>query len=786
MRPNNNDKVTNKIVKENYLDFLYELHTKGTDIGDANIDLLKRNGYIKEEEATKEKKDALIDIIAEETLLHSTEKNKEADSNIDIIFGNGHDDEKFQIITDKELLERSREGGIIFIGRKEPITQKDWRPESVTEHTKEFIEWINSINNLGLHNKTQYEKFVLYCQQAYTWLQEKSSVTDFYDQDDKEEYMMQELDRCAENSLYFLNKYVYYKEGDDEGGKTKYIARPAHEILSYLNDCGYSIGLVKGRQMAATTTLMALDVKDVIFKKNYFMKFITEDKEKAEEIFEDKLKFAFSELPWWMKPNVLNERDNLFKLGSKPEKGTKEGVGSKIAVVAPKRTAIAGGAPQKVKIDEAGNIGLLGKMIDNARPTMLKSNPVTKKIEIKRQLIFWGTGGELEKGGKAFETEFMSLMKQWNEADYSSCIIPIFFNWQARPFATKEDYENEKRVAYSKVVSEQEKDAVIEFHQSWPETLADVFRTNAKTLVPEDFIKQNIDRIREDAKKAGVTISKKGYFEPIYDTNQPEKEGSDVPYRIIGAEFIPTEDFDPRASVEIFMEPKKGWINRYFQGTDPIDTDTGLSNMASAIWDKYFKTIAAVLDWRTRDPKEVFLQTMLLGLYYDTSDKKEGVLELVESNRGTSYTQYKEAKGFGNKMVLNYQLPPYFQNNTTINEGVGIDNKGVRNTMIINRIHELTTAYGDRIYVLKYWDQLSSFTCSISDRGKEMWGPMNKKYFKDDVLFGAVFSYICAELTFTELNPSDMNNESKKLVIKHELVRDANWNLIRIPVKKRV
>lgn len=772
----------NKVIRQNHLEFLFGLYEQGVEIGQKNIDILKEAGYI-QSAASKEEKKIAHDDIDFDMLERATEESIEADKNIEIIFGE-HKQKKFEVITDKELLQRSQEHGLIFIGREEEITREEWLPKSTTEHEKEFIEWINSINNIGFQNKIPYNKFTLYVQQAYTWLQDGISYTDIYDEDDREDFMAKELERCAQNSLYFLNKYVYYKEGDDEGGKVKYKALKAHEVMAYLNDCGYSLAFAKGRQIAATTTLMALNVKDVVFKKNYFMKFITEDKEKAQEIFEDKLKFAFSELPWWMKPNVLNERDNLFKLGNKPEKGTKDGVGSKIQVEAPKRTAVAGGAPQKVMIDEAGNIPILRRMIDNARPTMLKYNGKTGKIEVKRQMFYWGTGGEMEKGGKAFETEFMSLKNTWDQGDFSACMVPVFFNWTCRPGATQEDYDREKRVAYSKMTNEQEKDSIIEFHQSWPESLADVFRTNAKTLVPEDFIKTNIDRINTEAKKAGIRITKKGYFEPIYDLNRPEVEGSDVPYRIIGATFVPTEDFDPRASVEIFMEPKEGWKNRYFQGTDPIDTDTGLSNMASVVWDKYFKTITAVLNWRTRDPKDVFLQTMLLGLYYDTEHDKRGIKELVESNRGTSYTQYKENKGYGMEMVLNYQLPPYLQNQTTINEGVGIDNKGLRNTMIVNRIHEMTIAYGDRFYIKDYFEQLSSFTCTVSDRGKEMWGPMNRKSFKDDILFGGVFSYICAELAFPELTPLDTSGENRKMVIRYRQMYDKNYNLIRVPVKE--
>lgn len=778
------------VVRENQLDFLYALYKQGVEIGHDQVELLKKHGRIKTEEK-KEEKEPPKDKINEKYLSTSSLVNKRADEKIDIIISD-QELPDHEVITDHELNERTKLYNHKFEGRSTEIQRDEWLPKSTTEHQRDFIEWINSINNKGFDQKSYYRKFSLYCQQAYTWLQEGRSVTQFEDDEQAEDYKQEELRRCDLNSLYFLNKYVFYKEGDDRSGtgKVKYIAQPVHEVLAYLDDCGYSASIAKGRQQAITTTLMALDVKDVIFKPNHFMKFITEDVEKAEEIFEDKLKFAFSQLPDWMRPNVLNERDNLFKIGYKQEKGKKEGVGSKILLTAPKRTAIAGGAPQKVKIDEAGNIGLLGIMIGNARPTMYKSDPITKKLEVKRKLWFYGTGGHMEKGGKSFEVEFMTIKKQWDEEDFSPCIVPLFFNWRCRLGATQEIYDKEKRVAYKKAEDNSDPNAkqhITEFHQSWPDSLSDVFRTSAVTLVDEDYIEAALNRIRTEKAKHGFQLHQSGFFEPLYDTEKPTGEGSDTPYKIIGVNFIPTEDIDKRASTTIFMHPEHAWTDRYFKGTDPIDTDTGVSKFASTVWDKYYKCPVAILNWRTKDYQQSFLQSMLLNLYYDPRHIKEGILELVESNRGTSYTQYVKEKGYDKNFVLNYQLPFVMQNKTTINEGVGIDNKGVRNEMIVNHLHSLIKAFGQHVWFEVIFEQLKTFTCTIAEKsGKHMWGPINKKFFNDDTLFSTVFSYICAELCFPELQPVNHSKETARLSVGFKMIRDENLKLKRVAYKKKV
>jgi len=1170
-----------KKVRENHLDFLYNLFCDGIDIGQENRDHLVSNGYITEATRVNGKEIDLSDIhkVNKHTLAIDTEKSTKTNHAIDIIEQEAPSEALLEFISDNELVARREKYKHKFEGRKNPILRHEWLPESTTDHEDDFIDWINSINKLGFNNKKYYRKFSLYVQQSYAWLQDRTNYTDFDDEDIREDWKQQELKRCAENSLYWLNKYVWYKEGDAEAGKVKYVAAPAHEFLAYMEDCGYSMGIAKGRQMAATTTLMSLDVHDVIFKRNHFMKFITEDIDKAQEIIEDKLKFAFAELPDWMRPDVLNERDNMFKMGYKHEKGTKKGVGSKIQVAAPKRTAIAGGAPQKVKIDEAGNIKILGIMIGNARPTMMYYDKATGNLVLRRRLIFWGcvcagtkvwnnkgelvniedlkqsegilgydgegvskepitwmkppakkpcyritttggdtiecsedhplmwgknywrtcpnntkkitfkradevrigdhlmmirevpvfgktrveyarllglfigdgnyslnstpqmyvaekeigeyidnnynknslstrtyknkvlsngnnfrsigikgfvhvlrkhkmhgqskdekrlpfdvdsfdkkslseliggyfdadgnvdykkktniirvvltstteellkqvkfqlikfgiassivkeyrnkngvklskgqkcyifrlyvnnqsdvlkfqkeikflcnhkqkaidqilnikstaknygqiefgkfimpesgkgkhflgndkmtnlkykkvtkvefigekdvynltagkthtyiangfvtanTGGEMDKGGKAFETELMTIMRQWDEGKYSSGIVPIFFNWECRPGATQADYDREKEVAYAKGQNDQDPDAkkhITEFHQTWPRTIADVFRTSAKTLVDEEYIEASVKRINAAKKEHGFTIHQSGYFEPIYDLGSPAPEGSDVPFKIIGAEFVPTDDLDRRASVTIFSQPKHSWNNRYYQGTDPIDTYTGLSNMASSVWDKYWKTPAAIINWRVPDYPQVFLQVTLLSLYYDNKQAKTGIKELLESNRGTSYYEYRKAKGLDKELVLNYQLPPTLQNKTTINDGVGIDNKGLRNTMIINRMFEMFKFYGDNFYHSILFEQLKTFTCAISDNGKEIWGPVNKKYFMDDTLFSTTFSYICSEVCFAGEEPTDSEKSKSKVKLEYKLVRGADNKLKRMMVRTRV
>ncbi len=79
-------------------------------------------------------------------------------------------------------------------------------------------------------------------------------------------------------------------------------------------------------------------------------------------------------------------------------------------------------------------------MIKEARPTMFMSNDDTNKLEFKRQIIIWRTGGEMDKGGKAYEIEFRNALAHWEKGNFEHGIIPLFFDWTTRPGITKEFY----------------------------------------------------------------------------------------------------------------------------------------------------------------------------------------------------------------------------------------------------------------------------------------------------------------------------------------------------------
>lgn len=742
-------RLQNKISEEGHLKFLHELFQKGMTLSWQQIADLEEAGLIPK--SGKEKVDK--------------EDKKPFDSL------------RLQHISPEVQKQRVGDGYYVHCGRE--IETKEWFPDSVMEHSKEFVSFITSMIEDGFQKKTHYKPLELYVQQAHNWLSDVTDISDFDSETEKWDYFEREFQRCSENSLYYLDKYLYIKEPDMlDADNMKYTAKPVHEVMAFLFDCGYSIMMGKPRQVAATTTYLGLALKKLIFRKNTFIKFVTMDVDKAEQIMEDKLKYPTSQMPDYLTPAVSGDSKEGLQFGRKipGKKGKRGGANSRFDIAAPTVSAVNSGAPQIVMVDEAGYIKVVGKMIRESRPTMFKQDLATGKLKMVRQLIVWSTGGTEEGKNKiktkAFEEEYYACLDKWKKGEYNYGIIPIFFDWTTRPGITKEFYESERK---NYTVDGPNKDQVMnQFRLTYPSRVEDMFLSESKLLVPINYIHQQEDRINAIP---AIEKPQPGYFEPIYDYGNPSQENDDVPYKIIGSHWVPTEPGDPRTSTLMFMHPEKEWRGRYFAGTDPISSDNGYSNMSTAVFDKKLKTLSAIVNYRDENHKYTFLQCLLCRLYYGQHSECP---ELIESNIGTAYIDYIDYKGFYNELIYKTQLPDLLQGGQAM---IGIDNRGIRNRNIINKLYEFILAYGDRIYFLPFFAQLRTFTCSVTDAGSETWGTVDKRRYHDDILFSVVYAYICS-LCY-DGDPKNHSVESEKYYTTHEITMDRNGNLTRVPIKNK-
>jgi hypothetical protein len=657
------------------------------------------------------------------------------------------------------------------------ILSEQWMPNHPEfQYPKEFVQWIDSINS-GWQHKTVYHPFDLYCRQAKYWLSDKSEITDFNNEEDQFDWLLAEIDRCNQNTLYFCNKYGYIKEDKSEKGMLKYKAWEAQEVLLFLFDCGYSMMIGKARQIGFTTTMCLAGMKRVNLNKSYFIKFVTHSKEKGIEIFRDKVKWAYTKIPDFLAQEVKNWTDQIMNFDKKGEKkGRDEGGGSRFQVDSPSIDAINGGSPSAVFIDEIGLFEIFGEMMREGRPALFKYNEETGKMTMQQQFIAWGTGGEMDKGGSVFESEYKMCLKQWKEKNYEYGVIPIFMNAYARRGVNDKHIANERKAYLALEGTKKGEVAKVQFHQHYPITVDDMFIRKSKTLVP--IMKCN-SRLNEIYGK-DIPIEY-GFFEPIMDYSMPTPDMI-TDFRIIGAKWVSSgqrEDVSTSAVIIHHPPVNEIWKNRWYQGTDPINSETGHSMMCSAVWDSYTNTVSSVVFHRDRKFKYTYLQVLLQSLYYDQQNRG-GIKELVENNIGDMHIDFQEIHGFKNKFTSNTQLPEYLQ--THGGKWFGISNKTNTAPRIIAKAEEMLDAYGDRIDIPWLWEQLKTFVekdlRSQNSHRQTRYQAADARYDYDDAIFAITFAYINA-ISHAKYEPENIKSEGldKKVTVRYVQSKETNFRM---------
>lgn len=669
------------------------------------------------------------------------------------------------------------------------IKKSDWTPDGLKkDYETEFYNWINRINEGWQYcGDNQYHRFDLYRRQAYNWCAQELVWDNSSSEEAKMDFLKIERKRMLTNSLYTLNKYGFIRNNLIP----KYIAWEAQEVMLYLFDLSLSYILGKARQIGATTTLGASTGIKTGLQTDFQTKMVAEKGDKSEELFRDKIKYVIDKFPSYLTPTIANDTASVLRFLKKLGKGKTTGANSVFEVEAPTITCINGGSPQVVLLDEIGEMDIFGDIMSQARPALFGLNPKTGEQEMIRQVIAWGTGGNMDKGGGAMEREFRSYLSKWQDRDFTGGLIPLFLNCYARKGVTQKMYDSEKALAYSQAsegkMTEQGRDPRIAFHQAMPVTIDDMFLISSDTIIPVSVIDKKLKDIRI-CKEKRERLYIRGHFVPIYDNSVKMPSDFDTPYKIIGAKFIPASDKDilvnsPSACVTIISKPEYDWEDRYYKGVDPVFTASGHSNFGTAIFDDYKKDIASYIDFKYEDYRYCYLQSLLLNLFYSPFKNGQctGIPELVESNVGGEYISYVKERGFRKILVKKEKLPEVLQ--------IGGDEYGIKKhanaPFIINQLEQLLVLHTDTLMADRFFEQLKTYVRKVTKSMKNFtYEPSNKKYHRDDLLDGVLYSWICRQ-SFSKKVPRHIHEERRtKTVWRYEISEKTGYT--QQLVKKQV
>lgn len=725
------DRLYRKAVERNYDEFLLTLYLNGIDIGFNNNISLSKKGYIFTDNVNANVRENIMAQFRDYTGIDSRL------GGLDETTLSREDISRFE-----EMVKREMSKNYTYDGPS-GITKEMWTPDGLKyDYEHDFWDWINTINR-GWQYYRSYRKFELYVLQAEQWLNdEENRWNPNASIDSKRAFLRLEKERMLTNSLYAMNKHGYLKNAQTNETDNKYEAWIAQQVMLYLLDLTISYFMGKARQIGATTTIGGACAIKTMLTKNMYTKFVAQKGKKSEELFRDKVKYVIDKSPSYITPSINGDSLRKLEFLRKMEKGKSTGANSIFEVTEPSSDCINGGSPDITLLDEIGYYDNLSEIVSEGRPTLLAYDHRLMRQVFKRQVIGWGTGGEMEKGGGSMQHEYNACKEAWAEKDYTYGILPLFLNCFARRGFTKQVYDQEKSAAYKRKPAPGEKDPKIYFHQSNPVTEDDMFLISSENIIPTQTIVANMIKC-DTAQRNGSRIYRRGYFEPILGG---ELIGSTFNKQIVGARFIPaTENMiltnNIKAAVTIVEEPSYGWVDRYYSGKDPIYTASGLSNMGGAVWDDLTKSIPAYFDGRYSDYTFCYLQCLLLNVYYSRPEngRQRGLPQLIETNVGGEYYNFCKKEGFRNTVVPHARVPKILQVGGEI---WGINKRSANTKYIMQKLEEMLNLYQESIYSPLFWQQLKTFV--RKDTTKQFtYEPQNRLYDKDDHLDACVYAYIC-------------------------------------------
>lgn len=233
------------------------------------------------------------------------------------------------------------------------------------------------------------------------------------------EVAKEEILKCAADPIYFLKKYVYIQTSKGRGLFTPY---QFQDKLLYLLNKHDRVIILKSRQLGITTLSAAYALWLMIFKKDQSILALAPTQEKAKNIV-DKVRFAYSELPSWLKVSSLEDNKLSLVLSN----------GSKIKAASGASESARGYTANVLVLDEAA-------FIENADE-------------------LWGSAQQtLATGGRAILLSTPNgiegfFHKMWSEAEMGeNNFIPIKLKWNVHPDRNqkwREDQDKElgKRMA---------------------------------------------------------------------------------------------------------------------------------------------------------------------------------------------------------------------------------------------------------------------------------------------------------------------------------------------------
>lgn len=652
------------------------------------------------------------------------------------------------------------------------IRQSDWKPVDVCdpdiETNERFLEFY--LSHIPRFDRLiPYEEFFLYIEQARRWHEETKDVdVATMDEVEAREFAQREGRRIEDNKLYGLNRYIRIQEDGFPEGR-QYVAGTPQAMLAFFYDRGNDILLLKGRQAAITSTMMAIIVLDMFCKKDFRVVLLTDDKIKTGMgILDAKVQATVQLLPVMFTQELDEEGTLWHKEGvtlsfeAADTKMDRRRNASHLTLMSSNDSqAVNSKTPTVTLYDEVQNIELFRKIRKEVSPTQIAERN-GKHIKIRQQ-IAWGTGSSNDRGKGVFQEDWFSMYNALKDGKATGGWLALFFDWTCRPRFSAQSYINERRKELAEHHGDEESGLAI-FYSHYPSDPMDSFMARHNGVVPPQYVKRNRDMLRNMPDNLRPII---GMFKPIYEFFGPEDKTPVRERKLIGAEFIDIQTLVNRGVpmtqaiklcvVQMFMRPDNNYIGRYYQGTDPIQSATGRSQFSAAVWDRFgiessgccdtphahlHPTVACIINGRTQDPEDLFLQAACMSIFY-RNHGQVACRELVERNQGQNYIAYKQLPWINHQasLVMDTELKDEYSGKGEVGFWMDTASKAT----LLGDLERLYYTYGHNIKFTDFHSQFAEIEVVENDNKRKTFGTRDYEKFNDDIVIAVTLAKICAD-----------------------------------------
>ncbi len=396
-------------------------------------------------------------------------------------------------------------------------------------------------------------------------------------------------------------------------------------------------------------------------------------------------------------------------------------------------------------------------------------------------IVTHNTGNANGKNSAEFDDLYQQIKQQMIEGVNTGGMVALFFDGFCRPGVDKEHYYTEwQRVASGSDSSSKDRsaqDQKLIFASRFPLTDDDATAQNSDSVLPMHVIKSHKDRIVTRLRGR----IRRGRFVEIFDMEKPMPPGSDYPFYVIGARFEEGGPDNEILPVTMLFDKEEGCYANYFQGTDPIQSFTGRSKMASNIMaasamhyiddNKRQMHVPASVCWvNMRHPNPVmnYKQCKLMGMYY-ANEGERACRELVEFNQGHDYVRFCESPPMlcGDSLIHNYELPSIYQDSGN-HPGI------VKNSINTGHIHADIIRFNDECghneYSIEYYHQLSHMVQGETKNNRITFGTIDVEKFNDDLVDAKTYSYIAMKMSYEvpRRKGKDIGAVDTKMVLRRD------------------